>query len=135
MVHGRHVTFLDDAVLFGELGFGEGLSNASAIFPCSRGSLHVSKRVKSSYGLVGGVTDLLAHQLVHPVVGLVVLARVVREAGDDERHVGGCCWVVVVFVRWPSCGMSLVQLNGVEEDEGGSSKCSSTVSRWSHGCM
>jgi hypothetical protein len=26
VVHGRHVTFLDDAVLFGELGFGEGLS-------------------------------------------------------------------------------------------------------------
>jgi len=42
-----------------------------------------------AYGFVGGVAELLAHQLVHPVVGLVVLAAVVREAGDDERHVGG----------------------------------------------
>ena len=107
----------------------------SAILTRSWQFLYASVRTQGAYGLVGGVTDLLAHQLVHPVVGLVVLARVVREAGDDERHVGGCCWVVVVFVRWPSCGMSLVQLNGVEEDEGGSSKCSSTVSRWSHGCM
>ena len=28
VVHGRHVTFLDDAVLFREVGFGEGLSVA-----------------------------------------------------------------------------------------------------------
>jgi hypothetical protein len=41
--------------------------------------------------LVRGVTNLLAHKLVHPVVGLVILATVVGEAGDDERHVGYYC--------------------------------------------
>ena len=61
--------------------------------PCRhslRGSLLVT------YGLVGRVTDLLAHKLVHPLVGLVVVATVGREAGDDERHV----WWFVVSLMW-----------------------------------
>lgn len=63
-----------------------------------------------AYGLVGCVTNLLAHQLVHPVVGLVVLAAVVREAGDDERHVGGCWgWCSVDYVGWARFGMCLFQ--------------------------
>jgi hypothetical protein len=63
----------------------------------------------AAYGLVGLVADLLAHQLVHPVVGLVVLAAAVREAGDDERHVGGYCWRLIEFVGLVCFGMCLVQ--------------------------
>lgn len=64
--------------------------------------------MQMAYGLVGGVTNLLAHELVRPLVGLVVLAAVGREAGDDERHVGGCWgWLVGLM---SSFGMScLVQ--------------------------
>lgn len=64
----------------------------SAILTRSWRFLYASVRTQGAYGLVGGVTNLLAHQLVHPGVGLVILAAVVREAGDDERHVDGCCW-------------------------------------------
>ena len=76
----------------------------SAILTRSWRFLYASVRTQGAYGLVGGVTNLLAHQLVHPGVGLVILAAVVREAGDDERHVGGCCWVdwvcLAVFLRF-----------------------------------
>jgi hypothetical protein len=41
---------------------------------------------KATYSLVGLITNLLAHELVHPFVGLIVIATVGREAGNDERH-------------------------------------------------
>jgi hypothetical protein len=55
-------------------------------------------RNMTTYSLVGSVADLLAHELVHPLVGLVVVAAVGRETGDDERHVWmfGCCMVLVL---------------------------------------
>lgn len=45
-----------------------------------------------AYSLVGSVADLLAHQLVHPFVGLVVVGAVVGQAGDDERHFAESGW-------------------------------------------
>jgi hypothetical protein len=106
VVHGRHIAFLDDAVLFREVGFGEGLSVAVSDLHVQLAILSASKRTQRAYGLVGGVADLLAHELIHPVVGLLILAAVGREAGDDERHVGGCCWRVFGFVQWAFRGMS-----------------------------
>jgi hypothetical protein len=96
VVHGRHVTFLDDAVLLGKLGFGKGLPVALVSALHTRLVILVCQwKDGIAYGLVGSVTNLLAHELVHPVVGLVILAAAVREAGDDKRHVGGCCWGLV----------------------------------------
>lgn len=51
---------------------------------------------EKSYGLVGRLADLLAHELVHPLGCQVVgVAAVGREAGDDEGH--GCVLVCVGF--------------------------------------
>jgi len=57
-------------------------------------------------GLVGSVADFLAHELVHPVVGLVILSAVGRETGDDERHVGG---FLGDWIGWLAdcCGVSV----------------------------
>lgn len=51
------------------------------------------KVMTQAYCLVGGIANLLAHKLVHPLVGLVVIATVVGEAGDDERHVEEVWWI------------------------------------------
>lgn len=41
----------------------------------------------AAYDVVGGVADLLAYELVRPLLGLVAGGV---DAGDDERHGGGC---------------------------------------------
>lgn len=82
MVHGRHVALFDHTVLLGEVCFGESLTEIVS-----------SSRTQSvmivAYSLVGSIANLLSHKLVHPLVGLFIIATVVGEAGDNERHVEG----------------------------------------------
>jgi hypothetical protein len=95
VVHGRHVALFDHSVLLGKVGFGERLHSTVSLI--QRPYVEHSRNM-TTYSLVGSVADLLAHELVHPLVGLVVVAAVGRETGDDERHVWmfGCCMVLVL---------------------------------------
>jgi hypothetical protein len=74
---------------------------------CQRWSYTASRDInqhgeRAAYGLVGLITDLLAHELIHPLVGLIVIATVGREAGNDERHV---CDEFVLF--WLAEGLRI----------------------------
>lgn len=87
VVRGREIALLDHTVLLGKVGFGERLS-WSTMFTRGQQAVHKRSAKKGvSYGFIRRIANLLANKLVHPLVGLVIVATVGREAGNDERHV------------------------------------------------
>ena len=87
VVHGRHVAFLDHTVFLGEIGLSKCLFE-SAMFTCRKQAVQAYPVMKAvSYSLIRRLAKLLANKVVHPLVGLIVVATVGRKAGNDERHV------------------------------------------------
>jgi hypothetical protein len=84
VVHGHHRVALDNAVLLREVLLCECLYHALETAP------QTNVRV-DTYHVVAAVTELLAHELIHPLGGLVIAAAGLH-SGDYERHIGevGC---------------------------------------------
>jgi hypothetical protein len=86
VVHGGHVALLQHAVLLREISLSKSLHANVSSDQTGLQKMHIGTRRGTTYGLVGLITDLLAHELIHPFVGLIVIATVGRKAGNDERH-------------------------------------------------
>lgn len=78
VVHGHHRVALEDAVLRRKVALGEGLAAVS--FP----ALLWRNFQGMAYVLIVLVSDLLAGELLEPLLGLV--AAVGLQAWNDERH-------------------------------------------------
>lgn len=109
VVHSAHAIRLENAMFLWEIGLGEGLGVVSArslssdqaqtisscvdmaVMRCihSRVGLeYESKTERRTYQLIVLVTQLLAHELAHPVISLASVLGL--QTGNYERHVDSC---------------------------------------------
>lgn len=81
VVHGHHRVSLDDAVLLGKVLLCE------CLYYCVRKDfLNLIGTRVDTYHVIVAIAELLAHELVHPLGGLVVAAAGLH-SWNYERHV------------------------------------------------